>query len=329
MAEQDRVAGIYSEVKYRFDKRSIQNLRKFKRDLMELKTNLKHIQKMSRKNVKIGFDSKNAQVSERVAKASKKTNEQSQNAAKSLGKQNKLRENSLKLQTRQARQASQQAKVQQNAEKSRLATEKAIAAQQAKVARMSRGARGAGADPKRVERLARMQMKLNNAYKDGAISARQFNSQSQRITNVLRRQQAAVRQNTMSFNQMRSAIAGATGAYSAFAGAAGISTVGGQFESARIMLETAVGAEQAGETMQFLIDQSKRLGIDAAASAKGFARYSLAGKQLGFTNEELQQQYLGLAESMVVFGLRQDEMLGVLRAAEQIMSKNQVMALNQ
>jgi len=159
-----------------------------------------------------------------------------------------------------------------------------------------------------------MQRKLNRAYKDGAILVGQYNNQSQRITRILQRQRAAVRETTMSFNQLRTAVAGATGAYSAFAGAAGIKQIGAGFESAQIMLETAVGAEEAGKMMEFLIDQSQRLGVGAVESAKGFARYSIAGKQMGFTTEQLQEQFLGVTEAATVFGLRQDEITGVIRA---------------
>ena len=352
MAQSDRVAGIYSEIKYKFDPKSVKNLRRFKRDLMELKTNLRDIKKLVRGDVKIGFTAKNAKVTRQVAKQSKEVKKDTVDTAKMLGKQNKLRENSLRLQANTARKQkaasdaavtkagkvwkqrqameewmANQQRLQRESKKKELAIESKIAAQRAKIARMSGVASDRGnITPSSLNRVRQAQERLNRAYRDGSISASQFNTQSQRLSGILQRQSRVAKETTMSFNQMRTAVAGATGAYSAFAGAAGVKNIGGAFEDAQIMLEAALGAEEAAETMGFLMEQSQRLGIGATESAKGFARFSLAGKHLGFTTQELQEQFLGIAEAATVFGLRQDEITGTIRALEQMMSKNQIMS---
>lgn len=325
MADSDRVAGIYSEVKYRFDKRSIQTLRKFKRDLMELKTNLRDIKKLSRGNVKIGFSAKNAKVTQQVAKASKEVKRDSHDTAKMLGKQNKLRENSLKLQARQARQQKQQRKVAEDSVRRTRDIADRQARAQSRLGRIAEGSDGRISE-RTLQAAQRAQERYNRKLRDGVITMGHYNRASQQLVDNLRAQGKAARNTSMSFEQMRTRIASLTGAYSLFAGGVGVGAIGGQFESARIMLETALGGQQAIDSMNFLIDQSQRLGVGAAESARGFARYAIAGKELGFTAQELQDQFLGLAESAAVFGLRQDEITGVLRAAEQIMSKNQVMA---
>lgn len=316
MAQSDRVAGIYSEIKYKFDPKSVKNLGKFKRDLMEVKQNLKDIKRIARGNVKIGFGANQAKVSKQVERSTKESTRNVHDAAKALGRQNKLRENSLKKQSQEARLQQRQSKLAVESKKKELAIESKINAQRAKVARMSGVAsRQGGITPSSLNRARQAQERLNRAYRNGSISASQYSTQSQRLTGILQRQSRAAKETTMSFNQMRTAVAGATGAYSAFAGAAGVKNIGGAFEDASIMLETAFGSEaEADRIMGFLIDQSKRLGIGATETAKGFARYSLAGKQMGFTNEELQEQFLGVAEAATVFGLRQDEITGTIRA---------------
>src|SRR5690554_3082638 len=232
MAESDRVAGIYSEIQYRFDPKSIKNLRKFKRDLMQVKENLRDIKRLTKGRLNIGIDSKQAKVSQQVQKASKKVTENNLEGAKALGKQNKLRESSLKTQIRQSR-------VSENSRKKDMAMEAKMAAQRAKLNRMG----GAGIERGRIthtslNRIRQAQERLNESYRRGSISVSQFNTQSQRLTGILQRQTSAAQKSTMSLNQMRTALASATGAYSAFAGAAGIKDIGGQFEDAGIMLET-------------------------------------------------------------------------------------------
>lgn len=318
MADSDRVAGIYSEIKYKFDRQSIQNLRKFKRDLMELKGTIKQIRNLTKKNITLGFNAKSAKVSGQVAKAARETTKQAEDGIKALGKQNKLRESSLRLERAQQKNQEKAERAQQAALKSRLNLESKIKSTTAKFVRTREGVLDT-ADPNRIKITERAMARLNRQYRDGKIATAQYSREAQELTRILTKNSQAAQKNTISFNKMRTAVASATGAYSAFAGAAGIKNIGGAFEDASIMLETALGSE-AGDTLEFLIDQSKRLGVGAAESAKGFARFALAGKQLGFTTAELKEQFLGVAEAATVFGLRQDEITGVVRALEQTMS---------
>lgn len=330
MAESDRVAGIYSEVQYRFDPKSIKTLRKFKRDLMEVKDNIRAIKRLSKGNVKLGFNTKQAKVSQQVQRATEKTNKATSDQVEKSAKVWRMKEKILKNQAREARLQKRSAQVAENSTKKQMAMESKMAAQRAKMARMGgMGMQRGKITPASLGRIRNAQERLNRAYRDGSISVSQFNTQSQRLTGILQRQTRTVQRSRMSFDSMRTAIMGATGAYSAFAGVAGVKQIGGAFESAQIMLDTALGAKEGAETMRFLTEQSQRLGIGATESAKGFARFALAGKQLGFTTEELKEQFLGITEAATVFGLRQEEIVGTIRALEQIMSKNQVMALNQ
>lgn len=330
MAESDRVAGVYAEVKYRFDPKSVKTLRKFKRDLLEVKDSIRAIKRLSKGNIKLGFNANQARVSKQVQKATEKTARASSDEVDRSAKVWRMKEKILKNQAREARLQKRTSQIAENSQKRQLAMDAKIAAQRAKIARMGgTGTQRGKVTPASLGRIRNAQERLNRAYRDGSISVSQFNTQSQRLTGILQRQTRAAQRTSMSFNSMRTAIMGATGAYSGFAGVAGVKQIGGAFESAQIMLDTALGAKEGAETMRFLTEQSQRLGIGATESAKGFARFALAGKQLGFTTEELKEQFLGITEAATVFGLRQEEIVGTIRALEQIMSKNQVMALNQ
>jgi len=342
MADSDRVAGIYSEIKYRFDRKSIQNLRKFKRDLLELKNTLQKVKKLTKGSVKLGVDSKAVKSGSQVAKSAKQSSKSSEDAIKSLGKQNSMRARSDKIEMSRIKQrAAVQKSISRQSRKASKDAQRAVArTAQARIAkgnkestiRSARGGFGRAAskagtdvDARRLRVMQRMLERLNRQYRSNTIGASQYGRQVSQLTRQLGRNGQAAQRSAMSFNKLRTAVAGATGAYSAFAGAAGIKAIGGDFEDVGIMLETALGKD-AGNTMKFLINQSKRLGLDAAATAKGFARYSLAAKQMGFTTAELKEQFLGVAEAATVFGLRQDEITGTIRAMEQIASKGQVMA---
>jgi len=371
MADGDRVAGIYSEIKYKFDRRSIQNLRKFKRDLMELKNNLRSVQQMSRKNVKIGFTANNAKVSKQVAKAQKETAKASKDQVDRSAKVWRMKEKILKTQQREARVAKQaaearsrqsvdrssrvwkqkerilkeqerqsqaevsragkvykqrqkitremarQKKLSGNAMRSERDIQDRMARNQAKLGRISDQSDGRVTE-RNLRAAQRAQERYNRKLRDGIITMGQYNRASQNVTEGLRRQGRAAKNTTMSFDRMRTSLAGATGAFSGFAGAVGIGAIGGQFESVQIMLETAMGAEDAASTMEFLIEQSQRLGVGAIETSKGFARYAIAGRKMGFTNEQLREQFLGVAEAATTFGLRQEEITGVIRSLEQM-----------
>jgi len=327
MAESDRVAGIYSEVQYRFDPKSIKTLRKFKRDLMEVKDNIRAIKRLSKGNVKLGFSTKQAKVSQQVQRATEKTAKASSDEVERSAKVWRMKEKILKNQAREARLQKRSSQIAENSQKKQLAMESKIAAQRAKVARMGGiGMQRGKITPASLGRIRNAQERLNRAYRDGSISVSQFNTQSQRLTGILQRQTRTVQRSRMSFEQLRTAVASATGAYSAFAGAAGVKQIGGAFEDAAIMMETAMGAEQAASTLQFLTEQSQRLGIGVTETAKGFARYAIAAKEMGFTNEQMREQFLGIAESATVMGLRQEEITGVIRSFEQMASKGQIMS---
>jgi len=333
MAESERVAGIYSEIQYRFDRQSIRNLRNFKKDLREVRESLDVIKRKARGVKGFGMGGRGqTQQAQKVAESTRRTSQYQQNNAHAARKgvaqyqkQNRLLQNSKKHAAAVNRAKQRETKASQQAAQYELKKQQTLKKQQQTMRRLASQGGGQG-NQRNIQRLKNAQERLNRALRDGTMSLERYRSMSQRVNNTMRRQTMVAQQTSRSFTQLRTAIAGATGAFSAFAGGVAIQNIGGQFEDAGIMMETAM-KDKAGEAMQFLLHQSRRLGIGATQSAKGFARYALAGQRLGFSFEEVKEQFLGVAEAATVFGLTQQEITGTIRALEQMAAKGQVKPL--
>lgn len=319
MAKDTRVAGIYSEIKYRFDPKSLKELRRFKKEINDLRKTMLSLNKIKaspRINSKVD---KEVKATKAKAKAQREVNDQARRNMKIMRAtekfQNKLAQSGLK------------------------GTQTGSYHSSFRAARKGFEA-GKLSSSQFEERMLRIYTKLNPVIKQNRANikaqTRAYNEQKAAIKalgNFFGRTQKQMRaldmqtkKTTMSFKQLRGTFVGFVQAYTLFSGLANINRVGQDFENAGIMMETALG-ENAGPAMEFLIQQSKRLGINAAQSAKGFSRYALAARELGFSFEEVQTQFLGVAEAATVFGLSQEQINGTIRALEQMASWLMIMTM--
>ncbi|AGG57825.1 hypothetical protein VPBG_00053 [Vibrio phage helene 12B3] len=115
---------------------------------------------------------------------------------------------------------------------------------------------------------------------------------------------------------------------SAFAVAAGgvyVTQTGQNLEAVRnTMLTVSEDAQAAGENLEFVKEQSMRLGVGFKESAKQYAKMVAAQGEM--SDDDLRNSFLGLAEMSTVLGLSADESGRAFTALTQIMSKGQVMA---
>jgi tape measure domain-containing protein len=90
-------------------------------------------------------------------------------------------------------------------------------------------------------------------------------------------------------------------------------------------LKVVAGSSQlAGMEMQFLKDQSNRLGLELLSVAGAYSRLSASTKASGMSMNETRELFLGVAEAGASLGLSGDQMDGVLVALQQISSKGKV-----
>ena len=114
--------------------------------------------------------------------------------------------------------------------------------------------------------------------------------------------------------------------FALFEGTTAIKRVGMDFEGMEAsMLAVAGNTEKAGVHLKFLREQSMRLGFDMAGASKGYIKLAVAaGDKL--KQSELEEVFLSVAESAKVFQLSSDDMMGSIKAIQQMFSKSGIMA---
>lgn len=158
---------------------------------------------------------------------------------------------------------------------------------------------------------------LNEQYRSGSLPLIQYNERMRQLTGSMRTQNA---QSLTLIERLKSArsmmlFAGLT----AGVVISGIADTGKTMQNTGIMMSTVFG-DQVGPQMDFLRQQSDRLGISFQDSTKSFAQMSFAGQQAGMGVGEMQEIYLGIAEASKVFGMSQEETAGSMKAIIQMFS---------
>ena len=158
---------------------------------------------------------------------------------------------------------------------------------------------------------------LNDQYRAGSLPLIQYNERMRQLTNSMRNQNAQSLTLIERLRSVRSQLlfAGLTGGMAL----KGIADTGKDLENTGIMMSTVFG-DQVGPQMQFLRDQSNRLGISFKDSAKNFSQMMFAGQQAGMGMGDMQDIFLGITEASKVFGMSQDETAGSMRAIIQMFS---------
>lgn len=98
-----------------------------------------------------------------------------------------------------------------------------------------------------------------------------------------------------------------------------------EFEKITVAFEAALGSTQAANAeFQFVVETTREMGIGLRESARNYARLNAAAANTKTTQGELRQLFRGTAAAASVFNLQAQELEGVMRALEQMMSKGVV-----
>lgn len=99
-------------------------------------------------------------------------------------------------------------------------------------------------------------------------------------------------------------------------------------QQALIKISTVVGDNQAALSAEweYMVGLSNRLGINIADLAGSYTKFAVAAKAVGIGMQETKFIFENIAKAGRVFGLSADDMNGVFRALEQMLSKGQVYA---
>lgn len=158
---------------------------------------------------------------------------------------------------------------------------------------------------------------LNEQYRSGSLPLIQYNERMRQLTGSMRNQNAQSLTLVERLRSVRSQLlfAGLT----AGVAISSIADTGKTMQNTGIMMSTVFG-DQVGPQMDFLRQQSDRLGISFQDSTKSFAQMSFAGQQAGMSAGQMQEIYLGIAEASKVFGMSQEETAGSMKAIIQMFS---------
>lgn len=177
-------------------------------------------------------------------------------------------------------------------------------------------------------RHAQYQQKLKQQINMGSAEGiKEVAAQMRTSTREMKRslRSLAVVQNGLN-DSTRNMVRSYVSLFALFEGTTAIKRVGMDFEGMEAsMLAVAGNAEKAGVHLKFLREQSMRLGFDMAGASKGYIKLAVAaGNKL--KQSELEEVFLSVAESAKVFQLSSDDMMGSIKAIQQMFSKSGIMA---
>lgn len=138
---------------------------------------------------------------------------------------------------------------------------------------------------------------------------------------------------TLSFVQrLRGEVLALASAYVGFQG--GINLASGAIDAfkmrqqAMIKISTVVGDSQKAlnAEWEYMVQLSNKLGIDLTTLSSSYTKFAVSAHQIGLSLQESKFIFESVAKAGRVFHLSQDDMEGVFRALEQMLSKGQVYA---
>lgn len=196
--------------------------------------------------------------------------------------------------------------------------------------------RGAGVDTRTLS-AAEDRLRTTTTQSIGAVNG---------LTEALRRNAGAARDGAKAFSffndsgrttlsavqRLKGEILALTTTYVGFMGA--INLAGGAVDAyktrqqAMIKISQVVGQDQAklNEEWQYMIGLADRLGINLQDLSKGYTAFAVAAKSTGLSLAQTKYIFESITKTGRVFHLSADDMNGVFRALQQMLSKGQIYA---
>lgn len=99
-------------------------------------------------------------------------------------------------------------------------------------------------------------------------------------------------------------------------------------QQALLKISAVVGdsAEAQNEQWQYMVGLANKLGIELSVVAESYTKFAVAANAVGIGMQETRYIYESIAKAGRVFALSSDDMNGVFKALEQMLSKGQVYA---
>ncbi len=187
---------------------------------------------------------------------------------------------------------------------------------------------------------------LNAAEQTLISTSRQTTSAINSLTQALRNNGGAARDGSKAFSifrdegrttlsmvqRIRGEVLGLTTAYVGFQGAinqaSGAVNAYKMRQQALVKISTVVGESQSAlnAEWEYMLGLSDKLGIDIGVVSNSYTRFAVAAKAVGLSLQDSKFIFESVAKAGRVFHLSADDMNGIFRALEQMLSKGQVYA---
>lgn len=230
-------------------------------------------------------------------------------------------------------EAKAKAAAEAKAAKAQIAAERKIQTIRAKAIRFSTVAANANVSP--AQRAGHLQEfgQLTRRYNEGAIALSEYNARVSRLQQTMRQQGKVGMKGytipvTAKVNKLDTSLIESAGGAITIAATVALSgkimNIGQDFAALESTLLAVTGdSDKAAKEMDYLRDQSNRLGLDLLKVGKEYAKFS-AATQGKLSDAQTKNVFEGLSEYGTVLGLSAEESGRALLALQQMASKSKV-----
>lgn len=167
---------------------------------------------------------------------------------------------------------------------------------------------------------------LNRAFKSGTLSAGQYRQSIQALERQFRSAQSSAVTFGSVLGDVRSGLVGVTAAYSTFAAGASVLKQGQFFQGLdATMLMVSDNSEEAGKRIQFVKDQSMRLGLSLKEASQGYVQMAIAADGV-MTKNQTDDLFKAFSEYSTALQVDPVKYQRGITALQQMMGKGQIMA---
>lgn len=167
---------------------------------------------------------------------------------------------------------------------------------------------------------------LNRQFKSGAMSAGVYRQSIQALERQFRASQGAAVSFGSVLNDVRTGLVSVGAAYGVFNSGAAILRQGQFFQGLEAsMLMVSSTSEEAGQRVQYVRDESYRLGLSLKEAAQGYTQMAIASKEM-MTGDQLNSLFTSFSEYTTALQVDPVRFQRGIMAIQQMMGKGQVMA---
>ncbi len=165
---------------------------------------------------------------------------------------------------------------------------------------------------------------LNAELSAGVISISRYRAGIAALETQFRRSQAGAKGFMGTLKEVRSGFLQATAAYTAFSAAKGVMQTGQTFQGINAGLAmTSDGALDAQQKLQFLREESMRLGLDLKSASQAYMKLTVSSRGK-ISSDQTNQLFTGVSELSTAMGLDTESQSGAIYAIQQMLSKGKV-----